>query len=683
MLKSVLLRSTRYLTTRIHIKDKKIESHVFFNNFIFVSRFNYSHGKVFLARLSSCNALDYFRTSSTYSSFSTHSKVSENEFAYLVLKRNPAYANTLAPTISSSELENVSEDEFCDLVKKEWAIQSAENVLLGFKKLSFYSDKQRQSLSDEKYNALSEALVSKCSLLNDDDLISVLGCLRKWSIQNSAKAKNYVELWNAIDKQCYVRMEKWDRNKLLFVADHWHLLYLGRISDFMWHCTTRLSRKPEKLTPQQLVQCMFYINVRRKFPPHVSVYDFEYSLINCVDQLTLDELGIMAMGFFKSEKPIRSQNLLHELMRRIVNEVESIHEITLAALLKVIRYSLQPVNADMLFVVLDKLLPQIDRLSLLCCTHIALAGTNTQLYHEGNMNKIVQRYSKEIQSTRLKDLERIAFALSLYNYEDKGKPSIYDLIAEELGKNERNEEIKSYPRCFVCCLHYLSLQKIFLKEHISRVLDKDFIRETYGRNMYKVGREILNLDISMEIECPSYIGNRIEPKMRAYLSKIYTDSVWQYEDLVGRKLSATDRMLLEVVTAAVSILGGQEKVHLGHLIPHRERADIVYGIRADGSVVNIPNSFRNLDIGVCKRPPNIPNTTWYCIVIVGWNSFIRNIKMPVGLLSCKLRHLQILGYHPVMVPWYEWRFLPVEEQTKYLEKKICAETKDKVMLGIR
>jgi hypothetical protein len=42
--------------------------------------------------------------------------------------------------------------------------------------------------------------------------------------------------------------------------------------------------------------------------------------------------------------------------------------------------------------------------------------------------------------------------------------------------------------------------------------------------------------------------------------------------LIGRKLSSTDQMLLEVISAAVSVLGGHEKVHLAHLVPHRERA---------------------------------------------------------------------------------------------------------------
>jgi hypothetical protein len=138
----------------------------------------------------------------------------------------------------------------------------------------------------------------------------------------------------------------------------------------------------------------------------------------------------------------------------------------------------------MLFVLMDKLMPNIDRLSQLCCTHIALVGTNVQLYHEGTMNKIVQRIVNEIESCWLKELERLAFALSMYNYEHKLEPSIYNLIAQELCRSERTEEIKLYPKCLPCCLHYLSMQEVFLKEEISKVLDINFIHDVYGMSDY-------------------------------------------------------------------------------------------------------------------------------------------------------------------------------------------------------
>jgi hypothetical protein len=85
--------------------------------------------------------------------------------------------------------------------------------------------------------------------------------------------------------------------------------------------------------------------------------------------------------------------------------------------------------------------------------------------------------------------------------------------------------------------------------------------------------------------------------------------------------------------------------------------DIVFGIHARGSAVDIPPLFRNLEIGSCKRPPHFPDTKWYCIVVGGWNSYIRIINKPVGVLSSKLRHLQLLGYKPVIVSYISWVML--------------------------
>lgn len=436
-----------------------------------------------LANLLTSQVHGQFKTVVTNSSKSK--ELTENAYAHSVLESNPVYTATLAPKGCYVETEGMSDDEFQNMTMKDWNSESAESVFVGFKNFLHFSSKKQHSVNEETFDGVIKALTQKCSQLNDNDLIGILACLREWPPAEKPHSKNYVELWNVVDKQCVLRMEKWDRNKLLFVADHWYLLNLGKISEFMWHCTVRLSRRPEKLTSSQLVQCMFYINVRRKFPPHISVYDFEYSLQNCLDQLTLDDLGILAMGFFKSKKPIRSQTLLTELMRRIIHSVDTIHEITLAALLKVIRYSLEPTHADVLFVLMDKLVPNINRVSQLCCTHIALLGTNIHLYHEGTMNEIVQRFINEIESSRLKDLERLAFALSLYNYEHKMEPSIYKLIAKELCGSERAQEIQQHPRCLPCCLHYLSLQKIYLNEEISKVLDESFIRTVYGMSSYK------------------------------------------------------------------------------------------------------------------------------------------------------------------------------------------------------
>jgi hypothetical protein len=110
------------------------------------------------------------------------------------------------------------------------------------------------------------------------------------------------------------------------------------------------------------------------------------------------------------------------------------------------------------------------------------------------MNKIVQRFLNEIRSARLKDLERLAFALSLYNYEHKMEPSIYKLIGEELCRSERTQEIQKVPKCLPCCLHDLSLQKVDLTEEISKVLDKSFICDVYGMASIIIAATILPVE---------------------------------------------------------------------------------------------------------------------------------------------------------------------------------------------
>ncbi|PSN43523.1 hypothetical protein C0J52_22635 [Blattella germanica] len=595
----------------------------------------------------SCDQWNYVDLHTTSTMFAKRFVATENTYAYSILRKNEAYSNTLAEEFSVDELEKITDEEFSVLTALNWCNESNENILSGLQKMLSYSCKNSLDISDERFDNITKALVEKISQLNDEDLCRILMYLNIFPPTPSITSHNFVDLWKAIDKECDARMKNWDRRKLFLVADYWYLLSLTSFSSFMWHAIIRISRKPDKLTPSELVQCMFYINARRRFPDRVSIYDFEFSLERCIDKLNIEELSILAMGFFKSKSAIRNQNLMIEIMRRIIDNMDTIHEISLTALLKLIRYSLLPTSYDTLLTLLDKVVPQIDRLSLLSLTHIALVGTNMQLYHEETMNKIVNRISNEIESCRLKDLERIAFALSQYNYEHKEKPSIYDRIAEEICKPQRLSEIERHPKCLPCCLNYLSIKEIYLEDQISKVLSKDFLLTAYG----------------LQTPPPPPI--------------IYTDKVWQYDDLMNRKLSFTDKMLLDVFTTAQAILGDQ-KVHLGHLIPHRERADVIYGIHDDGSVVNIPTTFRNIDIGVCKKPPDVPGTKWYCLVIGGWNSCIKNTNQPVGSLVAKVRHLQKLQYNPIVIPWYEWRLLSQEKQEGYLYKKIHGELEGKV-----
>lgn len=128
---------------------------------------------------------------------------------------------------------------------------------------------------------------------------------------------------------------------------------------------------------------------------------------------------------------------------------------------------------------LHNMVKQIPRLSLLCCVHIALLGTNIQMHNPKLMNEIAKKCTENISTIRLKDMERLAFAFTLFDYDDGGN-SIYLKMLKEIKKPERDEEINKYPRSFACLLYYLSLRNLYDSDLLNEVLSPSFLTNTYG-----------------------------------------------------------------------------------------------------------------------------------------------------------------------------------------------------------
>lgn len=134
---------------------------------------------------------------------------------------------------------------------------------------------------------------------------------------------------------------------------------------------------------------------------------------------------------------------------------------------------------------LDQLYLEMDRLSNLCCLHIALVGTGVQAPHNKTIQKASERIVRDItdsQKVRLKDIERILNVLSMFHIHPKTEPDIFKASCEELRKEERLAELVQYPRCLACALNYLSIENIYSYELMSKVLDLDYINDTYGKS---------------------------------------------------------------------------------------------------------------------------------------------------------------------------------------------------------
>lgn len=134
---------------------------------------------------------------------------------------------------------------------------------------------------------------------------------------------------------------------------------------------------------------------------------------------------------------------------------------------------------------LNKLCKAINRLSEVCCLHIALLGTGYLQYcHTESLKKVCEKLITNIsnpQKIRLKDIERILLALTLFNFDPKTTPDIFRESFQEIHKESRVAEEIKYVRSLLCTLYYLSIKNIYSYELMNKVLDKDYIETNFGK----------------------------------------------------------------------------------------------------------------------------------------------------------------------------------------------------------
>lgn len=80
---------------------------------------------------------------------------------------------------------------------------------------------------------------------------------------------------------------------------------------------------------------MFYANTSRKFLPTLPMYDIEQEICSYYNDFNIKELAIVSLGFFKTQTPIRNQELVRNMYHSVINEISNIPSIEMAAFLKV------------------------------------------------------------------------------------------------------------------------------------------------------------------------------------------------------------------------------------------------------------------------------------------------------------------------------------------------------------
>lgn len=563
----------------------------------------------------------------------------EINYARKVLQSSTYYNNTLVQLDNKYTIV-VTDEEVYDILDKNWSEAENHELINALRKLS-YNFRNRDTtfqINPNKSIDLFNTLNNRISSLDDTNLEEALKCL----IHLREHFQKYLKhTFVLVDKECLQRLRSWKIDKLLLMCDIFFLLSL-HYSYFMLKAMGKIGSKSKKLTPKNLVQLLFLINVTRK--GLINMYELEVQLEEHLDDLTINELSVVAMGFFKSSNKIRNPHLIRKIINRLIQEITQIDSIALASLVKLLRFSMQYNELVHFNMLLDKIKLITDKLDAMCLVHIGQCSAKACVFDESLVNKIIERVYKEIDHVRIKDLERFTYMLSTFPID--AKHPIFDAIVKQIEvRLSENIEISRYPGIHLNLLYYLSVKDIYPIDLLKVAMSHIHLKNMQSHSSKLNGYNVFLLESSIKIDRPEYDG----PFLPTNVYKALIKSHWKEKHLPTS--SNIQKLFNEIVYVFKEYVSSTTDLYIGKILPHYLQNDIVIGIDENNEFVSVEPILSKLcEYSPKKVDDNFPkNVRLVAFVIIHYNHKIRGTNEMIGIVKAKLRHLERIGYIPILI----------------------------------
>ncbi|XP_076014331.1 FAST kinase domain-containing protein 3, mitochondrial [Genypterus blacodes] len=205
------------------------------------------------------------------------------------------------------------------------------------------------------------------------------------------------------------------------------------------------------------------------------------------------------------------------------------------------------------------------------------------------------------------------------------------------------------PRTLLNLLHSCILVERFPVNFVSKVFSGFFLQQLQGEGMDRIIlAQLTQLYMTVKLECPFYQGPTLHPKYRVnhFLTR-------------GRSLETPvdGRLYNSVKNGLVDLLGAREYFGSKVLTPHCYTLDVELKLDEDGYV--LPASHSD---DIHKR---------IALCIDGEKRFTSKTTQLLGKEAIKQRHLRLLGYEVVQIPYYEFEKLQTPAcVVEYLHRKV-------------
>ncbi|NXA09398.1 FAKD5 protein, partial [Sapayoa aenigma] len=569
-----------------------------------------------------------------------------------------------------------------------------------FHSLSRLPAERRAALESEPgFEALCRCAAGAVGLLGTTDLIRVLQACVPLAVPPTHP------LLDACEAEFCRRAWDMELEQLLLVADCWRCLersvpsYLGILFSY-----ANLHWK--ELTLPQFVQLVYIIGEGRRSPVDL-MQKVESTILKHLDSFTLEELGAICLGLFKSISGL-SDHVMRRIADRVSLQMENMSTYALVNVLKMLRYT--RVDHLPLLKELGRVIPdRIPTVNIQGIMHITLTYSSLHYFDEGVLAAVATALPPKVSYCRSKDAAKFLWSFGCLDYEPPNEEEFYSSLIKQI--HRKLHEFRRFPEHLLTALLGLAFVKRFPEELIDYALREEFVQKTRG-SKYELSKDLFTLGRSVEIECPTYRGSRLPPQ----LSQEFTEMALNFaeQEIYVRPEIMEAKSLLEAV------LGGPEYVKNHMILPHTRSSDLEVRLSADGRPIpfncEAPVAARKLkDIGVSltddlmsqliqgrahsqppvgagreasapagKRgreagakaqvepgsgrcpgaPPALPvaREVKLALQVSNRNHYCYSSKRLLGLHCLKRRQLQQLGYVVVELPFWEW--FPLLKRTR-------------------